>query len=208
MSDRNFETDKLFKGLRGKLLLWLRAFLDDSNPYTFFKKTGAAREAGYSEKSCGSIGWQNYKKLQNRISAWMDDEGLSEVRLKTKLVKLIYAKKVVFNKVKGKVDASSLPAGAFIVAESENLKLPGDKDTVVAIPVEALETQRRALDMAFKVVGLYKPIEANVTVKEHIDDEDRDMLRDIAKELGKRAVKDGVRGAGLRSDDYGQNRST
>ncbi len=216
MSDKNFETENLYTGLRGKLLLWLRAYLDDSNSYTFLRKTGAAREAGYSEKSCGSIGWQNYKKLQNRISVWMDDEGLSEVRLKTKLVKLIYAKRVVFTKVKGKVDFSSLPKGAFIVAESAKRAL-ADKgedaeafdigDTVVAIPVEDLEIQRRALDMALKAIGLYKPVEASVTVKEHIDDEDRDMLRDIAKELGRRALKDGVRGAGRCIDDYGQNRS-
>ncbi len=201
MSDKYFETENLFTGLRGKLLLWLRAYLDDSNPHTFFRKTGAAREAGYSEKSCGSIGWQNYKKLQSRISAWMDDEGLSEVQLKTKLVKLLNAKKIVFSKVKGKVDLDSLPIGAFVVTKSEKMKgafrkdeddaeVYDDGDSIVAIPVEALETQRKALDMALKIMGLYAPEKHEVNVIENISDEDKRVLKKIAKELAIKSVSE------------------
>lgn len=39
---------KTFKlNLTPKLRLWLKAFLDESNPKAFLNKTGAARAAGY-----------------------------------------------------------------------------------------------------------------------------------------------------------------
>ncbi len=119
--------------------------------------------------------------------------------VKTKLVKLLNAKKIVFSKAKGKVELDSLPLGAFVVAMSEKMKGASkvddddgeacdDGDSVVAIPVGALETQRKALDMALKIRGLYAAEKHEVNVTEKISNEDRMMLKIIARDLAKRRI--------------------
>jgi hypothetical protein len=154
--------------LTPKQKLWLKAYLNRDNPSTFLNKSESARAAGYNctELSYGPIGHQNFKKLKIHIDKWLDEEGLGENQLKSKLIMLIEARQITFHKVKGRVDPNSLPPGAFIVAESNILGWSGngeDKqavdegDTVIAVPMSALETQRKSLEMAMKVKGMFAP---------------------------------------------------
>lgn len=152
-----------------KQRLWLKAFLNRDNPSTFLNKTESARYAKYNcenEESFASIGNQNFRKLQPSIQTWIDEEGLDDINLKAKLISLIDAKQVLFHKVKGNVDPDCLPPGAFIVTESSILAYRGkgeekqeidDGDTIVALPVQALETQRKSLEMAMKIKGMFAP---------------------------------------------------
>lgn len=137
--------------------------------------TSSAKAAGYACKTIeafNTVGSQNISKLKDRINFWLDEEGLSERRLKAKLLSLIGAKKTKFTKLKGKFEDGSAPEGVTILAETKKMAWSGkgenaepidDGDTLVAVETESLETQRRSLDMAFKMKGLYAPAEVNVT---------------------------------------------
>jgi hypothetical protein len=117
-----------------KLSLWFRAFIDETNPDTFLNATSSARVAGYraaSENAFACIGYQNYRKVQSRIKEWLDDIGLSDARLKIKLVELLDAKETKFFQKDGMIT--------------------DQRD------VEALEVQRRTLDMIFRMKGMYAP---------------------------------------------------
>ncbi|MCT4627948.1 hypothetical protein [Halodesulfovibrio sp.] len=121
------------KGMTPKQRLWLAAYLDRGSS-TFMHATNAARAAGYSGKNdanLSEIGYRNKKALQSRIDTWLEEEGLSDSVLKQKLVQLLDAKETKMFAEKGEV-----------------------KDM---IEVEALEVQRKTLDMALKVKGLYSP---------------------------------------------------
>ncbi len=116
-----------------KLNLWLRAYLDEGAA-TFLDKTKSARIAGYRCKTDDcfkSIGCQNFTKLHDIIAKWMDEYGLSESRLKEKMLSLMNAKEKKFFAKEG------------IVTDERE--------------VEAIETQRKTLDMAIKVRGMYSP---------------------------------------------------
>ena len=134
--------------------LWLYHFLDSSNSRTFFNRKEAAKAAGYkttNEDSLRQIGCQNFTKLTDMIKNWLDEAGLSENALKIKLLNLMEAHEIKFFQHEG------------IVTDQRE--------------VAAIETQRRALDMAFKVRGMYaaekreltgkdgKPIKTEVTIK-------------------------------------------
>jgi hypothetical protein len=122
--------------LVGKLKAWLVYYLDSDNPDTFFNATGAARAAGYRCKTVSSfraIGSQNYAKLNFYIAKWLDNNGLSDARLKQKLNYLLDAKETKFFQHEGKV--------------------------IESCDVEALGIQAKALDMAIKIKGLYAPEE-------------------------------------------------
>ncbi|MCK5018042.1 MAG: hypothetical protein KAS32_13380 [Candidatus Peribacteraceae bacterium] len=112
--------------------IWLRYFLDDSNPATYMNRTQSAMAAKYNAKSYDDfahIGANNFKRCKKIISKWLDEQGLSEAALKTKLITLLDAKETKFFAYEG-----------VITDERE---------------VNAIETQRRSLDMAFKVKGTY-----------------------------------------------------
>ena len=115
-----------------KRLVWLKHYLNESNPLTFLNNTEAAKTAGYkakSEESFRSIGSANFTKLAGEIGKWLDEHGLSENALKLKLIELIEAKETKFFAHDGKVT--------------------DQRD------VKAYGIQRQALDMAFKVQGSY-----------------------------------------------------
>ena len=163
--------------LKGKLQLWLKAFLDDSNPATFMNKTGAAREAGYcckSNQNFASVGSQNYIKLQSRIELWMDDHGLTTTTNKKKLLQLSEAEETKLITVDGKVEPESLPDNFTIVTESvqEKFNKTGDKikeyKTVIAYNLAANETQRRTTDMMIKVLGQYAVEKIDVSLDEKL----------------------------------------
>jgi len=119
-----------------KLLLWKKFYLDESNSRTFLNKTQSAIAAGYCCKShdnFAQVGCQNFNKLKEIIGKWLDEHGLSDSYLKQKLKFLLEAKETKFFAYEGKVTDQR------------------EKD--------ALEIQRRTLDMAMKVKGLYAPEE-------------------------------------------------
>jgi len=158
-----------------KLNAWFKAYTDETNPKTFFNKTASAKASGYkakTENAFACIGYQNYRKLQNRIDLWMDEVGLSDARLKIKLIYLMDAKKTVVVKLKGQLDLNVIHPDAFEIVRTHKMAWSGtgeskkafdDGDTLIGIIVEDLEVQRRALDMALKMKGLYAPEKREVT---------------------------------------------
>lgn len=156
-----------WRGLKGKLRPWLRAYLDESNRDTFLNATASAKAAGYKADSYhrfGEIGYQNSKKLQKLIDQWMDEFGLSEAALKRKLKSLLEAKESKIITVKGRIQPEMLPEGCHIITEAVETVIVGfgedaeavDKvNTVLMINMNANELQRRTLDMGMKVRGMY-----------------------------------------------------
>jgi hypothetical protein len=127
-----------------KLALWLRYYTDESNPETFLNQTKSAIYAGYkakSENSFASIGLQNFRKLQKYINKWLDELGLSETRLKEKTLSLMSAQDT-------KLFRKDNEDGSLEIVEHQ---------------IPALEIQRRALDMALKVKGLYAAQKTELT---------------------------------------------
>lgn len=119
--------------MANKLNVWLHHYLDQANPDTFLNKTESARAAGYKTKNphrLGEIGYQNSKKLQNRINIWLDEAGLSEAALKEKLVELLFAKETRLFQKDGKVTER--------------------------VEVNDYAVQRQALEMALKIKGMFE----------------------------------------------------
>ena len=123
--------------------VWFSHFIDSTNKRTFLNRQESARAAWYktkSDHSLRSIGSQNFIKLADKINSWLDDAGLSENALKIKLLRLLEAKETKFFQHEG------------IVTDQRE--------------VEAIETQRRSLDMAFKLKGMYAAEKRELTGKE------------------------------------------
>lgn len=126
-------TKRGIKERPSKLNVWFRYYLDETNYQTFLNKTESSRAAGYktkNEMSLANIGYQNFKKLEDTIKIWFDDVGLSENALKIKMLQLMDAKKTEFFQKDG------------IVTDQRE--------------VEAIETQRKMLDTALKVQGMFE----------------------------------------------------
>lgn len=114
--------------------IWLQHYLNKDNKDTYFKAGPSARAAGYQcsdETGFYAIGSMNKKHWEERIQKWLNDEGLGEIALKSKLLKLLDAKKTMFFTHMGEVT---------------------DQRTV-----DALDTQIKALHMALKAKGEYAP---------------------------------------------------
>jgi hypothetical protein len=150
-------------------LAWLKAYLNEGGP-TFLNATASAIAAGYKAKRRGTfrqIGYLNRIRLERKIAQWLHEAGLSETRLKTKVLELMEARETKFEKIKGAVLESNLPDGCRVMATSGTVSLVkgdgemrraySDGDSLIAIDIIALETQRKTLDMALKMKGLYAP---------------------------------------------------
>lgn len=126
-----------------KRLLWFKHYTDESNPSTFLNKTASAKAAQYkcsTEESFRAVGYENFTKLHSKIEKWIEDVGLSDNRLKTKLLSLLDAKETkIFQK---------------------------DGEVIETREVEAVEVQRKTLDMALKVKGLYAPKKRELSGKD------------------------------------------
>ena len=152
--------------MASKLSVWFKHYTDETNPDTFMNGTGSSKAAKYkanSELSFAVIGSQNLKKLKDKVTQWLDDVGLSDNALKLKLKSLMEAKESKFMKVKGAVTEESLPVGVKVITETGLIEFgkEGEKEystgeTIVSINVEAIETQRRSLDMAMKQKGMFE----------------------------------------------------
>lgn len=180
--------EKLFDNLRGKLLLWLAAYLDRTNRDTFLNSTASAKEADYKckdENSFQSMGSQNLSKLKPRIDKWLTDAALTEDALRKKLVDLVNAEETKIINIKGKITKANLPDNCKILVESEQTKLAGkdaieyvEEHTVMAVNMDSLPIQQKSLDMAFKVKGMYQ--------SDKMNDEDVDKLANRILEARKR----------------------
>ena len=116
-------------------------------------------EAGYKAKNRQThmvIGSQNFRKLNDKINQWLDEEGFSEVALKIKILSLMNAKETKFFAHEGMIS---------------------DR-----VEVEAIETQRKTLDMAIKVKDMYAPTKHQVTGKGGKDLEWTVKVVKVAKE--------------------------
>jgi len=162
-------------GRVSKLNAWFRAYIDQANPQTFLNKTESARVAGYkskSEEGLRHMGCQAFTKLSVKIDKWLDESSLSEQALKVKMLSLMEGKQTIFQKVKGAVKQENLPPGWRIVTTGGTVKMGedgdvfGDGDTLLACDVEFPELQRRTLDMAIKVRGMYAPEKREHTGKD------------------------------------------
>lgn len=155
--------------------LWLSHFLNSSNARTFLNRKESARAAGYkteNEASLEAIGHENFRKLSDRIEAWLQDEGISNNELKIRLIQLMEAKETRFQTMKGTVNPDSLPECVKVLATTGVIERAknggvyyGDGISLLAIETENLELQRRALDMALKVKGMYAPTKNELTGK-------------------------------------------
>lgn len=134
--DANEDTRKL----TAKQRRWLLGFLTHGN------KTRAADEAGYAKgkpDKDGSYpqlrhtGVKNYQLLYPIIQRWFAEEGLDDDYIKARIAQGTNAKKTLFFAHQG-----------VVVDERE---------------VEDNETQRKYLDMAAKVKGIYAPKEIRVS---------------------------------------------
>ena len=125
-----------------KLNAWFRAFIDETCSTTFLNRTESAKAAKYkcnSEDSFRVVGSQNFIKLTDKIEKWLDEVGLSDNALKLKLLSLMEAKEIKFFSHEG------------VVTDERE--------------VEAIETQRKTLDMALKVKGMNAPTKHELTGK-------------------------------------------
>ena len=104
---------------------WLESYL------TCFNMTQAARDAGYKsakDQTLASVGSQNFRKLQNYINDWLDNVGLSDERIKTKITEGFEAKETKLNVIGGEIVETEIPA---------------------------LAIQAKYVDMSAKVKGIY-----------------------------------------------------
>ena len=119
------------KTLTPKELSFLKAYTDEKNPKTFLNGTGAVRAAGYNCStldSTTSMARELKLRLKDFLDMWMDDNGLSTDHLMWRLKKGLDVKEIKFFSDKG------------IVTDSRE--------------VDAIEVQRRYLEMAMKLKGL------------------------------------------------------
>jgi hypothetical protein len=156
-----------------KLALWLKHYLNEACSTTFLNKTESARKARYNanENSLRQIGCQNYTKLKDEITKWLDEFGLSENALKESVIRGFKIKESKIINVKGTVEESELPEGTRLLLSGSLIKYDkhGNEYTeltsVIAIDVDSIEIQRKFIEMGIKIRGLYAPERHEVTVK-------------------------------------------
>lgn len=114
--------------------IWERYYLDDSNGKTFLNATASAKAAGYNcttDKSFAEIGRRNRERIQDRLSAWRGEFGLTPDMVVDKIRQLMEAKKTEVYLHNGEV-----------VLERE---------------VDDRQVQVRAVHLAVKVLGMEAP---------------------------------------------------
>lgn len=166
----------------GKLAAWLFHYLDETNEKTFLNKTQSAFAAKYKVKPkpyetdeekkkeeqrqyliFGNIGYQNYKKLEYFINKWIDKNGFSETRIKSKLLEGADAFETKFFQKDG------------IVLETRN--------------VIAWETRRKYLDMMIRIKDMYAAEKYDVGGELKLNEEDRKIAKDFAQSFAENTFK-------------------
>lgn len=141
----------LFDDLTDLQRQFLHLFLDASNPKTFMKAEGCAQELGISSAYASTLKYV----LRERISLFLAECGLDVVSLKAKLLELLHSRATRIYTVNGKFNKDDLPPHTEVLAEAKDKN--GNTISILAVSTEVPELQRRALDMAIKMHGLYAP---------------------------------------------------
>jgi hypothetical protein len=119
--------------------VWLKHYLDETSP-AFLSPTEAARltfpASSYKENSLRAIGSKLKAEWEPEIKRWMDEEGLSEERLKKKIIQLLEAKETKFFQHEG------------VVTDQRD--------------VDALGVQLKATELGCRVMGHFQPQEHRV----------------------------------------------
>lgn len=147
----------------GYSLLWLACYLSTGEK-TFLNATQSAIAAGHTGPNPTQSGRQQRLMWQPVLDEWLDEVGLSEAELKTRLLALTNAKETKFIKVKGAVNPDHLDSDARVVAVTGELKKDnagghwyGDGETLLAVEADSLAIQTKNLETAIKVKGMIKP---------------------------------------------------
>ena len=150
--------------------LWIRYYLDSDNALTFMDKVESVFAAGYDYERDDAgirrariVGCKLFKKFIPEIEKWLDEEGLSEARLKAKLSELLEARETKFFAHQG------------VVVDTRDVVDHG--------------VQLKALDMAFKVKGSYAPQKVAVDGNLSVPSDIRGKLDEILAGIKERAVK-------------------
>ena len=119
------------KKLTPKMRRFLHAYLNRADPQTFMIASASAKAAGYrcsSRNSFEVIGHRTLRKVKNFVAKWLDEEGLSDTRLKELLLQGLYATETRFFAYQGAI--------------------------VTTKEVIPWEVRRRYLEMAMKMKGM------------------------------------------------------
>lgn len=125
---------------------WLKYYLSEGTQ-SFLNKAESAKRAGYSyanEDCLRQTGCRLFAAHTDIIEKWFDEVGLSENALKTKLLSLLEAKETKF---------FTTPIKIIVTLDGKEAVV--DDILIKQIDVESLEVQRKTLDMAIKVRGMY-----------------------------------------------------
>lgn len=125
---------------------WLKHYLAEGT-HSFLNKTEAARRAGYSyaNEDCLRVtGCRLFASQTDIIEKWFDEVGLSENALKSKLLSLLEAKETKF---------FTTPIKIMVTIDGKETAV--DDILIKQVEVESLEVQRKTLDMAIKIRGMY-----------------------------------------------------
>jgi len=158
--------------------IWLKHFLDESNPDTYLNATGSVRAMGLKLKNSnteGTMGYMFRKAMRAKINKYLEKGPSSTLARRLKEIELLNAQETKIIMVEGTIDKSSLPrTGVKIIAEStESVPICGEgekrpkikkrkKTTILAIDTQNKEIQRKTLDMLLKRAGEYAPIGINI----------------------------------------------
>jgi len=149
--------------LSARLAKMLQCYTDYTNSETFGNATASAKAAGFKGKTLSSLrvsAHYHMKKLREHITRWLDDEGLSELQLKFRIINGLNAKETKYFSHNGIVTDQRI--------------------------VNALEVQRKYLEMALKLKGLFPPEKHEIT---GADGQPLKMnYREISPELKARAL--------------------
>lgn len=153
------------KGLKPHELLFLQYYFAKGKP-TFLNAPESAHQMFPNKPAsyCSMMGNRLRSRLAPHISAWIEEDGLSEARIKEKIFRMLDVKKTIFHKIKGDIKKEDLPEGARLVTTSEiKGKLGLEYENLIAIDVEAPELQMKILEDLIKMKGLNAPEKVEVT---------------------------------------------
>jgi hypothetical protein len=99
-------SEKVVVKLSHREQLWLKCYLDQSNPDTFFRGVASVMAAGYkpgNPHAAATQGTKNKMKCLPLIEKWIDDVGMSEAELKRRLMEGLEARETKFFAYQGSV---------------------------------------------------------------------------------------------------------
>lgn len=131
-----------------KQKLWLFHYTNESNKHTFLNGVQSALRAYDTTdyETANQISVDVKKALAPQLSKWLDEEGLTEDYLKSKVRELCQAQETKFVKIKGKVADS----------DEHDIVAVSDEETVIAVTVAAHGVQQQATKLGAQVRGMLR----------------------------------------------------